>query len=188
MRCIISIVLALNFMCFFRSATALLPSDPSPSNKGFDEISRRDLLVWPIGIGGAVVYGKLVSNAAQKLSRGELVYPEAHEQRVASTIATAMLNSIPSSDGKANKMDRPLRILEVGIGKDGRVIRRNLYRKAYDDITSSERVSRLDLTSVDIAVPPTSTLDRCKEILLKMDQEYQCRQSFILCKEAYHSH
>lgn len=176
-RRITSSLHALNLMGLFRCATALLPSDPFPSNKGSHEMSRRDLLVWPIGIGGAVVYGKLVSDAAQKLSRGELVYPEAHEQRVASTIATAILYSIPSSDAKA-KMDRPLRILEVGIGKEGRVIRRNLYRKAYDEITASGRVSQLALTGVDITAPPTSTVDRCSETLFKMDQEYQLTTEF----------
>ena len=77
--------------------------DPSSNNNNNnnnadakDYLSRRDLLFWPIGIGGAVLYGKLVSDAAQKLSRGELVYPDAHEQRVSSTIATAIMSSIPN--------------------------------------------------------------------------------------------
>ena len=40
------------------------------------ELSRRDILLTvPIAAGGAVVYGKLLSDATEKLLRGELVYP-----------------------------------------------------------------------------------------------------------------
>lgn len=169
---------------FLSFADALLPSE-SPSNG----ISRRDLLRWPLGIGGAVVYGKLVSDAAQKLSRGELVYPEAHEQRVASTIATAILNSIPSNNtGETKVMDRPLRVLEVGIGKDCRVIRRNLYRKAYDDVVSSGRVSQLALTGLDISVPPQSAIDTAKNILQNFDRECGTSTQFQFVKGSISEH
>ncbi|KAG7346777.1 type 11 methyltransferase [Nitzschia inconspicua] len=166
-----SLSLLLLLLTCLRFAEGLLPGDTSTSKNGQ---TRRDLLVWPIGIGGAVVYGKMVSNAVQKISRGELVYPEAHEQRVSSTIASAMVNSIPSS----SKMNRPLRVLEVGIGKECRVIRRKLYQRAYEDISAMGRVSELALVGVDITSPPQATLDACQDVLNKFDTKYRISTDF----------
>jgi SAM-dependent methyltransferase len=178
----LGVTLATLSIFFWNTVEALLPSDPT-TNTNNHEMSRRDLmLLSPVGIVGAVLYGKLVSDAAQKLCRGELVYPEAHEQRVAATIATAMLHSIPPPPppqqqlpGKQEQPPLQLRVLEVGIGKDCRVIRRNLYQRAYADIAASGRVSQLALTGVDISPPTEGTIQICQEMLHKLD--HQCHLS-----------
>jgi hypothetical protein len=43
-------------------------------------------LNWLIGIRGVVIYGKLLADAAENISRGDSVYPEANERRVESII------------------------------------------------------------------------------------------------------
>ncbi len=126
------------------------------------ELSRRDvLLTVPIALGGAVVYGKLLSESVEKLTRGELVYPDSHESRAKSTIADAVLASIPRTE-----IQRPLRILEVGIGKDCRVIRRGLYNDALEQVSSRGIVS-IDLVGVDIASPSMGAMDAAKQVLGK---------------------
>lgn len=136
-------------------------------------LSRRELLAWPVGLGGAVVYGKLVSDAAQKLSRGELVYPEAHESRVSTTIATALKASIPTEQ----KLARPLRVLEVGIGTECRVILRSLYATGYKELAASG-VANIDLVGVDVASPSESALEKIAVKLRELDQENQIRTNF----------
>jgi ubiquinone/menaquinone biosynthesis C-methylase UbiE len=128
------------------------------------ELSRRKLLTWPIGIGGAVVYGKLVADAAQKLSRGDLVYPEAHEKRVQSIISKATVTSIPQ------ETTRPLRVLEVGIGKDWRVERRGFYHTALDQLSASG-VSKMQLTGVDIVGPEDNIIEDARRRMKKMSSE-----------------
>ena len=136
------------------------------------ELSRRDLLLGvPIAAGGAVFYGKLLSDATEKLLRGELVYPESHESRTKSTIAEAVLASIPQRESGRNEhttsegiAGRPLRILEVGIGKDCRIIRRGLYNDAFREV-SSRGVKNIDLVGVDIAAPPSTVMETAKDVL-----------------------
>lgn len=129
-------------------------------------VSRRELLTWPVGLGGAVVYGKLVSDAAQKLSRGDLAYPEAHESRVSSTIATALKVSVP----KTPNFDRPMRVLEVGIGTECRVLRRNLYAEGYKKLAECG-VPTIDLVGVDITSPSESVLEKSAVKLRELDQQ-----------------
>ncbi len=141
-----------------------VPSDPAAP-----ELSRRDILLTvPVAVGGAVVYGKLLSDATEKILRGELVYPDSHESRTKSTIADAVLASIPrtgqTSDGTNEGIRRPLRILEVGIGKDCRVIRRGLYNDALAQV-SSQGIKSIDLVGVDIASPSSGAMDAAKETL-----------------------
>jgi SAM-dependent methyltransferase len=161
------------------TAEALLPWDRTTQIT--HEMSRRDLMLfWPVGIAGTFLYGKLVADAAQKLSRGELVYPEAHEQRVAATIATAMLQSIPSDKHESLPLKRvsSLRVLEVGIGKECRVIRRNLYHRAYADVAASGRISQITLTGVDIVSPSPGTFQVCKDVLQKLDSQHHLSTDF----------
>lgn len=137
------------------------------------ELSRRDILLTvPIAAGGAVVYGKLLSDATEKLLRGELVYPDDHESRTKSTIAEAVLASIPRETG------RPLRILEVGIGKDCRIIRRGLYNDALDQV-SSRGVKDIDLIGVDIASPTAAAMDAAKDKLLKKADDVNVSFEFV---------
>jgi SAM-dependent methyltransferase len=169
-------------------ALQLLPPDPT-SNTNYREMSRRDLMVvWPVSIVGTFLYGKLLSRAAEKISRGDLVYPEAHEQRVAETIATAMVQSIPPLrqrlvvPGQQQLLFESLRVLEVGIGKECRVIRRNLYQRAYEDIAASGRVSHLALTGVDISPPSDGIIQVCQDMLHKLDHQYYLPTDFQCVK------
>jgi SAM-dependent methyltransferase len=151
----------LGFVVFFAIAVMMLQFRSSSAfsmvPKGDDEApssvnpSRRELFKSPVAIGGALVYAKLVADAAGKLARGDLVYPAAHETRVEDIIARAALASIPSEN-------RPLRVLEVGIGKDWRVGRRGLYHSALDQL-SSRGVTKLELSGVDISVPNAAILE-----------------------------
>ena len=63
----------------------MTPKDDNGSSR-LSQLSRRQLLNWLIGIGGVVIYGKLLADATEKHSRGDSVYPEAHERRVESII------------------------------------------------------------------------------------------------------
>ena len=121
--------------------------------KLFSQVSRRQLLTWPIGAAGAVVYGKLVADAVQKLSRGDLVYPDDHERRVASTFSQAIVAAIPQDTGES----RPLRVLEVGIGQQWRTQRRGLYKETLEQL-GRRGLKNLHLTGVDIATPNEDTL------------------------------
>ena len=86
-----------------------LPNDVTPepydANQDLSEasISRRNLLTWPIGISGALVYGKLLSSSLDKLSRGELVFPEDHEKRVRMVLSKSLVASAQSLT-RANSM------------------------------------------------------------------------------------
>ena len=148
--------------------------DPSKNenpikNSGL-ELSRRELFTIPIGIGGAVFYGKLLSDATEKFTRGDLAYPDSHERRAKTTMASAIAASLPQSQSSVERnpndlgIGRPLRILEVGIGKDCRVIRRGLYKDAFAEV-SSRGVSEIQLTGVDIVSPTTTTMERAKDVL-----------------------
>lgn len=132
-------------------------------------LGRRDFLVWPIGAGGAILYGKLVSEALQKSSRGE-VYPEAHERRVESTISAAVAASIPHPDGGSSR-PRPLRLLEVGIGTECRIARRGLYASAIRE-AALEGVTKIEVTGVDIATPSDKTMEDARRSLQKIGAEH----------------
>ena len=160
--------------------------DPLKENKdGF--FSRRKLITVPIGVAGAVVYGKLLSTSFEKLTRGDLVYPNAHEQRVRSTISTAVIGSIPSNlsskidnDGSEGVI-RSLRILEVGLGKENRVIQRGLYKEAFSEATS-KGISKIELIGVDIVSPTTAILERSKNILMRTGEDNGADISFEFVK------
>jgi SAM-dependent methyltransferase len=124
-----------------------------------NSFSRRSLLIWPVGVGGAVIYGKLVGDAVSKLTRGDLVYPVGHEQRVESTIALALAQGIPPParflDG--NKNQRPMRVLEVGIGSDWRVQRRGLYGLGLNQL-AERNVTALEVIGFDLEIPTAEIL------------------------------
>jgi SAM-dependent methyltransferase len=133
-------------------------------------LGRRELVVWPIGAGGAILYGRLVSEALQKLSRGE-AYPESHETRVQSTISSAVAASIPRTDGGPFRQSRPLRLLEVGIGTECRVARRGLYASAIRE-AASRGVTTIEVRGVDIAPPSDKILEEARSSLQRIGAAY----------------
>mmetsp|Transcript_24915 Transcript_24915/g.28506 ORF Transcript_24915/g.28506 Transcript_24915/m.28506 type:complete len:331 (-) Transcript_24915:1425-2417(-) len=163
-----------------------LSFNPLKNNKDSAlRLSRRDLITIPIGVGSAVIYGKLLSNAFEKLSRGDLVYPDAHERRVRSTITTAVIGSIPpdmrnkKEDESNEGLVRSLRILEVGVGKGCRVIQRDLYKDAFSEATTiSQGILKIELTGVDIVSPTTAVLERSKDMLMRTGVENGAEISF----------
>lgn len=154
-----SVLIAVSLAHSLSELVQCFSQSPKKNNDGGDvsgtanNISRRDLLYWPVGIGGAVVYGKLVSDAVGKLSRGDLAYPEAHERRVEEMISRSLLAAM-SSDPKSSS----LRVLEVGIGDECRLLQRGLYNSALEEL-SKQGLSKLDLVGVDIAVPKGGVQD-----------------------------
>ena len=118
------------------------PKTPSVSVSNIFNLSRRDAL-WKLPLGATLTYtyGKLIYNA---LSVQDISYPPAHEERVQSTILRTLLEA-PTSDKK-------LRVLEVGIGTDCRVLRRGLYNKAFEKL-AEKGIQQVQLTGVDLKLP-----------------------------------
>jgi SAM-dependent methyltransferase len=143
------------------------PQPPLPSGDG--DISRRNLLYWPVGVGGALVYGKLVSDAVDRLSRGDLVYPQIHEREL-SKVITQSLDAFCHFQQPPSTL---LRILEVGIGKDCRVLRRGLYNEALERVASLG-VSKVDILGIDLIsnLPNEKTLQQTREDLERMVSQY----------------
>lgn len=143
------------------------PPPPSHDDRGFTNqgswISTRRDLLWkvPFGVGVTYSYQKLLVHAFD--SFGNIVYPLEHENRVSSTIALALTNAAASrnKNDKSSSL-RPLRVLEVGIGKDARLIRRGLYDTAIHQLVKdgSGGVTQfgLDLTGLDFRLPNESIL------------------------------
>jgi SAM-dependent methyltransferase len=129
-----------------RLTTSLLVTD---NNDDDAQVSAQRRLFWqvPLGAVGLYSYGKL---AYTVLSRsGGIVYPSAHESRVSSTIAMALTAAAKEQSTPA------LRILEVGVGKDARLIRRGLYDEAIHQLASASSAPayRLEFTGLDIRLP-----------------------------------
>jgi SAM-dependent methyltransferase len=157
-----SVVFDLAIVSFVPSADAFsMPQrnddEGAPSSLP-NSFSRRSLLIWPVGVGGAVIYGKLVGDAVSKLTRGDLVYPIGHEQRVESTIALALAQGVlPPATFLDGTNQRPMRVLEVGIGSDWRVQRRGLYGLGLNQL-AERNVTALELTGVDVKIPKPEIL------------------------------
>ncbi|VEU36986.1 unnamed protein product [Pseudo-nitzschia multistriata] len=171
----------------FSDAFSLDPlknKDPTASSSsGF---SRRQWFKIPIALGGATIYGKLLSGAVKKVARGDLEYPTAHEDRIKDTIRIAAIASIPAVPSKnendvVTRLERPLRILEVGCGKDCRIIRRNLYDDAFFDLASSG-ITKIELTGVDILSPSTEAIHSAKDVLSQRVESSKLDISFDYVK------
>ena len=148
-------------------------------------IRRRDLLTWPIGIAGAVVYGKLVSDSVSKLSRGDLIYPDDHDRRVEEIISKSLVAAASASSSGVTTVKnydetRPLRVLEVGIGKEWRVGRRGLYTSAWNELSLIKGVSNVQLTGVDISIPDQKILDDARRRISNKTQQQQNRNLKLL--------
>mmetsp|Transcript_21919 Transcript_21919/g.46112 ORF Transcript_21919/g.46112 Transcript_21919/m.46112 type:complete len:325 (+) Transcript_21919:43-1017(+) len=167
----------------FSEAFSLDPlKNADPITSSTPGLSRRQWVNVPIAVGGAIFYGKLLSDAGKKLTRGDFAYPDAHEGRMKSTIKTAVIASIPASQSKnendaINKLGRPLRILEVGTGKDCRVIRRGLFDDAFSEL-SSRGVTEIELTGVDIVPPSTAAIQDARDVLSRRVESYYGDVSF----------
>ena len=149
------------------------PPPPSSSSNddedGLNILSRRNALNIVVGTGGAIVYGNLVRDAVGKLSRGDLVYPQDHEDRVAHVIRKSLLQAaIPATTTSSSSHQDELNILEVGIGSEWRVARRRLYEPGLDDIHQRvSRVKKIRLTGLDISPPTEKILGITRDVFSK---------------------
>lgn len=137
-------------------------------------ISRRDWWKWSAGIGGTVIYGKLVGDVYRRLSRG-VEYPPEHESRVESVIETCM--QAAASQQSLGARDT-LRILEVGIGVDARLIRRKLYQRGIQDMAKEGLLKQVQLTGIDLHQVKLDAERDAKSILDQIGAETGVRISF----------
>ena len=140
-----SVVLLLSRLLCLRGFS--LPQQCSPeksSNQQHQdetELSRRSLIGISAGALSSYLYGKQVAKSLDRIE-----YPQLHEDYVKSTIQIALQNA-PQVGG------RPLRILEVGIGKTARLLRRNLY-------TFPPESSSIELTGLDLQLPSSKVIEQ----------------------------
>ena len=158
----------------FIKVTALSNSPSTEKKNKGNEISRRQ--VWVAGLGAvtAVGYGKLMGNVViPRIFQGPLEYPQQHNQRVSSTIQEALVlaaSSMVSNPSHvstpltASTLDRPLRVLEVGMGADCRLIRSGLYNLAFETLAKNG-VSRVELVGMDLVRPKQDSIEKARDYL-----------------------
>lgn len=121
-----------------------------------DSLSRRDIVLLSVG---ASAYAKVASSAIAKLKRGD-AYPPEHEDRVSKTFGRAVL------DASSCAINRPLRLLEVGIGDQCRTISRGLYDEALSNLSKSTTAKDgIEMIGVDISAPSEDTAKAAAEKL-----------------------
>lgn len=134
----------------------------TPNNdKNKEGLSRRDFLS-PKGlvIGGVgLVYAKVLGDTLSRIARG-MEYPADHERRVASTIATTTSVAAAASAGLT-----ALRVLEVGMGSDCRLIRRGLYNDALQSLKENTEVKSVQIVGVDLTKPKESVVQKAQTYL-----------------------
>jgi SAM-dependent methyltransferase len=146
------LLLILAIVCCCPGVNALsAPKNKNNPTSETQSLNRRQLLKVPLGIVGTYGYGRLVYNA---LSVRDIKYPESHERRVEATIRRSLLASVPVNSSTGISSNRPLRVLEIGIGTDCRLLRRGLYNPAFRDLIDANKgIEQIDLTGVDISLP-----------------------------------
>jgi ubiquinone/menaquinone biosynthesis C-methylase UbiE len=154
------LILFLSFLDICRCFTSLRLTPKSTlinanGSSENEEISRRDFGVLTVGTIGAVAYGKLASSAIQQIIRGEGVYPMEHEAKVATVFRRAII------EAGQQVQEVPLRVLEVGIGKDCRTIMRGMYNDALQEYNRN-----IQLYGVDIDTPSEEFVVRAREKIL----------------------
>jgi ubiquinone/menaquinone biosynthesis C-methylase UbiE len=154
------LILFLSFLDICRCFTSLRLTPKSTlinanGSSENEEISRRDFGVLTVGTIGAVAYGKLASSAIQQIIRGEGVYPMEHEAKVATVFRRAII------EAGQQVQEVPLRVLEVGIGKDCRTIMRGMYNDALQEYNRN-----IQLYGVDIDTPSKEFVVRAREKIL----------------------
>jgi len=152
----------------------------TPEPKSFAEdlnnndgvVSRRGWL-WkaPLGAVGTYAYGRLVYNA---LSVSGFEYPAAHEDRVSATVTRALTTAVaaPSNIKSSTSSNNPLRVLEVGIGTEARLIRRGLYDAAIGQLAAADRHQPdVELVGLDFRLPSTKVRSAAKSKLQQLSQQ-----------------
>jgi ubiquinone/menaquinone biosynthesis C-methylase UbiE len=150
--------------------------DETTSHGETNLLSRRDLFSWRIplvGI-GAFAYSNLVVKA---ISFQDIAYPEPHESRVRSVISTAFMNAAATLNDESYSK-RPFRILEIGIGRNCRLIRRGLYDSAIHNLVDSFQVSSIELTGVDFRLPDDQIYQESRKKLDQLQKESQSAINF----------
>jgi SAM-dependent methyltransferase len=152
--------------CCPQGAKALsAPKNKNNPTSETQSFNRRQLLKVPLGIVGTYGYGRLVYNA---LSVRDIAYPESHERRVEATIRRSLLASVPVTSS-AKSSNRPLRVLEIGIGTECRLLRRGLYNPAFRDLIDANKgIEQIDLTGVDISLPSDEVVTGTRRQLDKL--------------------
>lgn len=173
--------------CLLWSVLALLQQSPAlvhaaaalsnPPNPNENETSRRHVLSngWKTGLGivGAVAYGTIVKNALGRvISLQAMDYPPEHTRRVARTIHDTLhlarversLSLLPSSLPSSIQQQQLLRVLEVGIGQDCRLIRSGLYNDAFDALATMG-VTRIELVGMDLVRPKEASIQKAMDYL-----------------------
>ena len=141
------LVVILLFGWHVRNGEAL--SSPPPSSR------RRDMLVKaPLGTVFAYAYGRAFYNTLQNIG---IKHPEEHESRVKSTIATALSAAAPPTGGT-------MRVLEVGIGTDCRILRRGLYQDGLQSL-KNKGIDEVELLGIDLRPPDDKTLQLARRKL-----------------------
>lgn len=132
-------------------------SNSNNDNNSKSLVSRRD--AWKVGVGGAVAigYGKILGDTLSRISRG-MAFPDEHERRVATTIRQALVTAAAAAS------DKPMRILEVGIGSDCRLIRRGLYDEAFTKLYDLG-VTKVELVGIDLGKPKDKVIQQAKDYL-----------------------
>lgn len=152
------------------------PLDPSSDGAGATTTTRRDLL-WKIPVAGVGAWAFAYSEVLVDLAHPTLVYPEGHERRVSATVATALerasVQASHGADGTAAEV--PLRVLEVGIGKDCRLLRRGLYDDGLRSIHSSDgrKVRKVEITGVDLLPADEKALEDARLHLASLRSDDQ---------------
>ena len=147
--------------------------------------SRREWLLKTAAPVGAVFttygYGRAFFNVLQNAG---IKHPAAHEQRVESTIATTMQVAAAAAAAAAQPQSpNILRVLEVGIGTDCRIVRRGLYKKGLQSLvgatSNNGRIDTVQLTGVDLHVPNDEVLEQARQVLQQQQQQQQQQESLI---------
>lgn len=128
-------------------------------------LSRRNIII----AGGAFVtyqYGKLVYNAIN-----DIQYPELHEKRIEDIMNIAFMNSAATIMKSSTK--KPFRILEVGIGTKCRLIRRQLYNNAIQNLASKYGVSSIELVGLDFRLPNNDIMVDSRNTLDNLQNEIE---------------
>lgn len=127
--------------------------------------ARRDLLIKaPIGAVFTYAYGRVFYNT---LSNIGIKHPEEHESRVRSTIYRTLAEAATTvSLSKTIRDQIMMRVLEVGIGSDCRLIRRNLYDEGLQ-AAKEQGITKVQLVGVDLQVPNQNTLQLARNVFEK---------------------
>ena len=148
-----------------RQSTLTLRS--GSENHENSDLSRREIIILALG---GTAYAKVVSSAVSKIKRGD-AYPEEHERKVRTVFEKTILEAAKSNDYR----DRPLRILEIGIGSNCKTVVRGFYDqtlcKLSDmNLSSRETISGVEMYGIDIDPPPNDIVDLARE--RPSDQQY----------------